>query len=108
MPDSSNIGGHRSDVPTPPRPFDKLYWLRIACGVAAGAIADLVWKLPGFDWTIGITLGLLVYLLTYYGARYLWYRQLEPTKLGKIYSTGIGSYVMLFIFTWILLSTLFH
>ncbi len=75
--------------------------------MAAGVLADYIWTLPGFDWTIGITLGLLIYLLTYYGARYTWYRKLEPSKLGKVYSTGIGSYVMLFLFTWILLVTLF-
>ena len=74
--------------------------------MGAGALADYVWKMPGFDWTIGITLGLLVYLLTYYGARYAWYRKLEPNKIGKIYTTGIGSYLMFFIFTWVLLVTL--
>jgi hypothetical protein len=74
--------------------------------VVAGALANYVWGMPGFDWTVGITIGLLVYLLTYYAARYAWYRNLEPTKLGKIYSTGIGSYVMFFLFTWILLATL--
>ena len=69
-------------------------------------LAEYVWTLPGLDWTIGITLGLLVYLITYYAARYGWYRNLETSKLGKVYTTGIGSYVMLFIFTWILLATL--
>jgi len=78
----------------------------VASGILAGVVAEFIWKLPGFDWTIGITLGLLVYLLTYYGARYAWYRKLETSKLGKVYTTGIGSFVILFIFTWILLATL--
>ena len=80
--------------------------MRFGTGILSGVIAEYIWKLPGFDWTIGITLGLLIYLLTYYGARYAWYRKVEPSKQGKIYTTGIGSFVMLFIFTWILLATL--
>lgn len=106
MPDNSATSGRRAEIPRPARPFDKLYWLRIVCGIGAGALSEYIWKLPGFDWTIGITFGLLVYLLTYYGARYLWYRKLEPSKLTKLYTTGIGSYVMVFLFTWILLATL--
>ncbi|HYB45525.1 MAG TPA: hypothetical protein VEC92_03275 [Nitrososphaerales archaeon] len=105
MPESSATDAHRAELP-PPRPFDKLYWLRIVCGVAAGFFSEYIWKLPGADWTFGITVCVGIYLLSYYAARYIWYRKLEPTKLSKIYTTGIGSYVMLFIFTWILLATL--
>ncbi|MDV3292673.1 MAG: hypothetical protein LYZ70_00195 [Nitrososphaerales archaeon] len=87
-------------------PFDKLYWLRIGSGVAAGVVAYFVFRLPGLDFSYGILVGLFVFLLTYYIAKYGWYRKLEAAKLTKLYSTGIGSYVMLFLFTWILLLTL--
>jgi len=106
MPESSATGGHRREIQGTPRPFDKLYWLRVGCAVAAGVLAEVLLRFPGFDWSIGITVGLLIYLLTYYLAKYVWYRKIEPSKLGKLYSTGIGSYVMLFLFTWMLLTTL--
>lgn len=89
-----------------PNPFDKLYWLRIVCGVAAGVVAYFVFQLPGLDFSYGILVGLFVFLLTYYVAKYGWYKKLEPQKLTKLYSTGLGSYVMLFLFTWMLLLTL--
>src|SRR5271157_6073320 len=106
MPDNSAKTGHRNENQRTPRPFDKLYWLRLGCGFFAGVLADYLLRFPGVDWSIGITIGLLIYLLTYYAARYAWYRKLEVSKLGKIYTTGIGSYAMVFLFTWILLSTL--
>lgn len=74
--------------------------------MAAGGLAEYVLKIPGLDYSYGILVGLFVYLLTYYAARYGWYRKIEAAKIGKLYSTGVGSYVMLFLFTWILLATL--
>jgi hypothetical protein len=108
MPDNSTTGGHRPEVPSTPRPFDKLYWLRFGCGIVSGVAADYIWKLPQIGWYNAITVALLAYLLTYYGARYTWYRKLEASKQGKIFTTGVGSFVMLFIFTWVLLATLFQ
>jgi hypothetical protein len=108
MPESSATSGHRSEIQGTPHLFDKLYWLRVGCAVGSGVLAEFLLRFPGFDWSIGITIGLLVYLLTYYLAKYVWYRGIDPSKLGKLYSTGIGSYVMLFLFTWILLATLLH
>ena len=55
--------------------------------------------------TNGILVAVIVYLLTYYLARYAWYRKLSTEYLSKLYTTGIGGYIMLFVFTWILLFT---
>lgn len=73
--------------------------------MAAGGLAYYVSKIPGLDYSYGVLVGLFVFLITYYGARYVWYRKIEAAKAGKLYSTGIGSYAMLFLFTWILLAT---
>jgi len=58
------------------------------------------------DYSNGLLLGVLVYLASYYLARYTWFRQMERELVSKVYSTGIGGYVMLFLFVWILLFTL--
>ncbi len=84
-------------------PFDKLYWLRIGLGALAGLAADLVF---GVDYANGILIGVILYLASYYVARYFWFKKLERAYLGKIYSTGIGGYATIFLFTWILLFTL--
>jgi hypothetical protein len=73
-------------------------------GVLGGLAADRVF-VPG-DYIDGLLVGVIFYLLSYYLARYLWFKELARENLGKIYSTGIGSYVLTFLFTWILLFTL--
>lgn len=62
--------------------------------------------LVGTDYASGISIGIIFYLLSYYLARFAWYRSLGREVQGKIYSTGIGGFVMIFLFTWMLFFTL--
>lgn len=57
------------------------------------------------DWTIGVSVGIIVYLASFYLARFTWYRGVGIEAQGKIYTTGIGSFVMVFLFTWMLFFT---
>jgi hypothetical protein len=88
-------------------PLDKLYWLRVAAGVLSGVLATLL----GFvganqpEAYRGVILALAIYALTSYAARYHMFKNLG-VSLRKIYTHGIGSFIMLFLFTWILLNTL--
>ena len=86
--------------------LNKLYWTRISLGVIAAFAAEAVFRILGGDYTDGLLVGVLVYLASYYLARYTWFKNVEPEKVSKVYSTGIGGYVLLFIFVWILLFTL--
>jgi hypothetical protein len=83
--------------------FDKLYWLRIGLAAVAGFTAQMF--VPT-DYTTGLTIGIAVYLASYYVARFTWYKGLDNKSQGKVYTTGIGGFVMVFLFTWILLYTL--
>lgn len=83
--------------------FDKLYWLRIGLAVVGGVGADL---LVGSDYLSGISIGIAVYLGSYYLARFTWYKGSGKNVQAKVYSTGIGGFVLAFLFTWILLFTL--
>ena len=60
----------------------------------------------GTDYLNGVLVGIIFYLASYYLARYIWFRQLNRDDVGKIYSTGIGGFILVFLFTWILLFTL--
>lgn len=71
-------------------------------GVVAGLLA---WVIPGTDVYNGISLAILVYLVTYYLARFYWYKKLDKQFQSKVYTTGLGVFVGLFLFTWILLFT---
>ncbi|HYC26745.1 MAG TPA: hypothetical protein VEB67_01840 [Nitrososphaerales archaeon] len=86
----------------PPVAFDKLYWARIGFAVVGAFLANVLVA----DWSLGLSIGIGIYLLSYYVAKYTWYRGSGPEIQGKVYTTGIGSYALVFIFTWILLFTL--
>ena len=62
--------------------------------------------LVGSDYTSGITIGIAFYLASYYLARFTWYKHVATDKLGKIYSTGVGGFIMVFLFSWMLFFTL--
>jgi len=88
-------------------PIVQLYWLRTALGVVAAAISAVAsWMLrymtdltPLF-W--GITIALLVYLVTNYVFRALYKNKIE--KPTDIFKTAIG----MFFFTWIAFYVLFY
>jgi hypothetical protein len=89
--------------PQPPSSFDKLYWSRLGLAALAGLLADV---LVGSDYASGISIGILFYLISYYVARFTWYKGLGREGQGKVYTTGIGGFVMLFLFSWMLFFTL--
>ena len=91
-------------------PFDKLYWFRIGLGVLAGLLANQIFSPSGapsavIDYFDGILFAMIIYFASFYVARYGWYRKIDKTDLTKLYTTGIGGFVMVFLFTWILLFT---
>lgn len=69
----------------------------------AGLLAEV---LVGTDWTSGVSIGILFYLISYYVARFTWYKGLPRESQGKIYTTAIGGGAMTFLFTWMLFFTL--
>ena len=69
----------------------------------AGLTADLF---VGTDYASGISIGIAFYLVSYYVARFTWYKGLGRDGQGKVYTTGIGSFVMVFLFAWLLFFTL--
>ncbi len=87
-------------------PFDKLYWFRAVIAVAAGALAQYISMLDMTNalWN-GATVALGFYIVSYYVARYVMYRKLGREYFTKFYTTGIGAFIMIFLFTWIILFT---
>ena len=82
--------------------FDKLFWLRAGLGAVTGVLAQFIF---GGDYYNGGVLGLLVYLLTYYLARFVWGKNVTRQEMAKLYTSGIGTFVMLYLFFWLLLFT---
>ncbi len=92
--------------PQPSAAFDKLYWTRIGLAAVAGVGTQLLNQSYDFGWSFGISIGIGVYLISYYLAFYGWYRGMPREQQGKIYTTGVGGFVMVFLFAWMLCFTL--
>lgn len=102
--------------------FDKIYWLRAGLGALSGISAELLTgckvlvppvakaaacvdgKSP--DYSTGILLGLFVYLASFYLLKWTVGKGMQKDQERKLYTTGVGSFLMLFIFSWVLLFTL--
>ena len=80
--------------------------MRIGFGALAALVAALVVNLKvGAPLMNGITVGLAVYLLTYYLLKWLFMNKVE--KPTKILTMGIGAYALTFVFCWVLFVTPF-
>jgi PKD repeat protein len=83
-----------------------IYILRIGFGILAALVATLVVNLKAGNPLInGITVGLAVYILTYYLLKLQFSNKVE--KPTKILTMGIGAYFLTFIFCWVLFITPF-
>ena len=83
-----------------------IYVCRVGFGILAAMVAALVVDLRVGDPLInGITIGLAVYLVTYYILKWQFMTKVE--KPTKIFTMGIGAYFLVFIMCWVLFITPF-
>jgi len=90
------------------KPLTIIYWSRVSFGVLAAAICVLlrIDQLPN-PLISGISMGIIVYILTYYVLKWLFITKVE--KPSKIFTMGIGAYFITWIVAWGLLQTvIFH
>jgi hypothetical protein len=102
--------------------LDKIYWLRAGLGVVGGVSSELLTGCKVLvppsasggacvnglspDYSTGILLGLFLYIATFYLLRWSVGKGFDKDMQRKLYTTGVGSYLMLFVFSWVLLFTL--
>jgi hypothetical protein len=102
--------------------LDRIFWFRAGLGVVGGTAAELITgckviipapaSAPACvgglapDYSTGILLGLFIFLASYYFLKYTVGKRFEKDEQRKIYTTGVGAFALLFIFTWVLLFTL--
>lgn len=82
---------------------DRIFWARAGLGVLTGVGAELLFEK---DYQTGILFGILVYVLSYYGIRRVWGPKMKPEEINKLYTAGLPSFILLFLFFWIFLFTL--
>ena len=84
---------------------DEVYWIRVALGIISGVLAGFL----GFDSdnsaaAQGILIPIVVYLFTFYVLRLKFKDSAMSPK--QIFIKGIGSFIMLFLFSWVLYNSL--
>jgi hypothetical protein len=87
----------------------KLFWMRIALGVIAGIVTTFIFEdIEGEErrWA-SIAFMIIVFFASIIVAKAM-KMQLPSSDRKKIVTQGIGSYVFLYLFTWIVSYTLTH
>jgi hypothetical protein len=80
-----------------------IYWTRFLLGVVAAALSALLTTMASeFNLMNGISIALLVYIVTYYVYKARFLAKVE--KPSKIFTTGVGAYFL----TWLVMWTLFY
>ena len=86
-----------------------MFWLRVCCAVIAGILATFFFEdIQGEErrWA-SIAFMIIVFIVTIFIAKSM-NMQLPSSDRKKIVTQGIGSYVFLYLFVWILSYTIVH
>jgi hypothetical protein len=102
--------------------LDKIFWFRTVLGVLGGSGAELLTGckviipppqsggmcIGGLtpDYSTGILVGMFIFLASYYFLKVTIGKRFPQEEQKKIYTTGVGSFALLFLFSWVLLFTL--
>jgi ABC-type uncharacterized transport system permease subunit len=90
------------------RPLALIYWTRLALAIVAGAISTAIARALGErglnTFINGLTIALLVYLVTFYIFKAQFKGKIE--KQSKIMTQGIGIYFFAWLVSWVLIYTI--
>ncbi|MDE1725791.1 MAG: hypothetical protein KGH89_00825 [Thaumarchaeota archaeon] len=92
------------------RGLDKVFWLRVGLGILAGTISAIIGNtmLHAHERAYtGLGIVIVLFIISYGIAKALRV-PLPLSDKRKLIMTGIGSYFLMFIFSWILINTLIH
>jgi hypothetical protein len=88
------------------KPTTIVYWSRAGLGVTAGLVSALVSSFDSLSFFNGISVALLIYIVTYYifKSRFL----IHFEKPSKIFTTGVGAFFLTWIVAWVICYTLLY
>ena len=88
--------------------IDKIFWLRVFMGILTGLVLGILTSFTSFSSSNGILFALFMYIVSYYTARITLSANINSKDARKLVTTGLVNFIMLFLFTWILINTLFN
>jgi hypothetical protein len=90
--------------------LDKIFWLRVGLGILAGTLSaelGITMQHAHDKGYTGLGIAIALFIISYGIAKSLRV-PLPPSDKRKLIMTGIGSYFLMFLFSWILVNTLIH
>lgn len=91
------------------RGLDKVFWLRVGLGILAGAISTIFGSSMDVNSRIFVGFGIMIVMfILSYGIAKSFRVPLPSSDKRKLITTGIGSYFLMFIFSWILINTIIN
>ena len=89
------------------RKVDQLFWLRIALAVLAGASATFIFEpIEGEERRWSSIIFMIIIFIVSIGIAKSMRLQLPKSDRKKLVTTGIGSYIFIYLFVWIFSYTL--
>jgi hypothetical protein len=86
----------------------QLYWLRVGLAATAAIVAtSLAFIVPAVATNLGILVAIILYISSYFIAKEFLQVPLTKQERHKLMTQGLGSFVIFFLFVWILLTTIF-
>lgn len=89
------------------KPTDKVFWLRVVMGTLTGVLLGALKLVMNLVYE-GVLIAVFIYMTSYYLARIFLYSNIPPNEVRKLVTTGLVSFIMFLLFTWILIYTLFR
>jgi len=88
------------------KPLNIIYWSRVGFGVLAAVVCTFLIDVDKVANPLisGMSVGILVYLVTYYILKWKFMAKVEKTS--KVFTMGIGAYFLAWIVAWVLFFTL--
>ena len=88
--------------------LDKLFWLRVGLAVLAGTLSAIIGNpMQSHKGFLGLGIMIILFIVSIGIAKSMKIPIL-PTEKKKLITTGYGSYILIFIFSWILVTTITH
>jgi len=101
----SSLSTQHVDMEDKMKPTDIIYWTRFLLGIGAALISALLSSLRlDFNLLNGISIALLIYIITYYVYKPIFLAKVE--KPSKIFTIGVGAYFLSWLVMWTLFYTL--
>ncbi len=84
--------------------IDQLFWTRAFLGVTTGLLSGIMGFFDDGAYR-GLLLAFVAYVISYFVAKYIIRLDLPPEESRKVFTTGLSSFIALWLFAWIICYT---